>query len=144
MNNRVSANTDFVREKLECLELSPRELNITRLLAWGYTVKEIANMLNRSIFTISSHLRNIYEQLGIHKETDLTRWYIFKEYGIADNPFKKIVCVLFLVLSISMILDDCNAMRMFRSRTLRAVERVEKPIREKRYRNVFELQYVTA
>jgi DNA-binding CsgD family transcriptional regulator len=94
---RVSASQPglFCREKLECLQLSPCELNIARLLAWGLTQKEIANKLHRSTFTVNTQMKHIYAQLGIHKETDLTRWYIFKEYHILGDPFKHILAVLF-------------------------------------------------
>lgn len=143
--NRVSAtNNYFQREKLECLELSQKEIYIARLIAWGYTQKEIAAKLFRSELTIATHLKNIYQQLGIHKETDLTRWYIFREYSIADNPFKKVLAIMFLVLSLTMVLDDQDLMRFFRISPMRTAVRAARPVREKRYRNVFELQLATA
>lgn len=46
----------FQKDKLECLKLSSVELNIARLVAWGYTQKEIAEKIHRSPFTISVHL----------------------------------------------------------------------------------------
>jgi DNA-binding CsgD family transcriptional regulator len=146
MNDRVNApDTElFRREKLECLRLSPREMNIARLLAWGYIQKEIADRLHISPLTVGSHLKNIYRQLGIHKETDLTRWYLFKEYCINDNPFKKVLAVFFLALSITMILNEENMVRVFRSMPLRTAVRAARPARARRYRNVFELQLVTA
>lgn len=140
MENRVSTNNDFTKDKLECLELSAIELNIARLLAWGYTQKEIANMVHRSAWTISAHLKNIYRQLDIHKETDLTRWYLFKEYSINDNPFKKVLAVMFLLLSLSMVINEKNMLRAFRSAQIKTAGRVVKPLREKSFRNVFELQ----
>lgn len=144
--NRVSTLDSglFQKEKLECLKLSVTEMHIARLLAWGYTQKEIADMVHRSPLTISVHLRNIYRQLGIHKETDLTRWYLFKEYCINDNPFKKILALFFLILSIAMILHEEETYRVFRCRPMRSICRVVKPLREKRFRNVFELQLITA
>lgn len=143
MNTRVSATTEaglFQREKLECLELSPRELHIAKLLTWGYIQKEIADMLNISHLTVSSHMKNIYHKLSIHKETDLTRWYLFKEYSINDNPFKKVLAVMFLVLSCTMALQEQNSVRIFRSTPIRTAARVARPARVKRYRNVFEFQ----
>jgi DNA-binding CsgD family transcriptional regulator len=144
--NRVSNLESglFQKEKLECLELSPREMQIARLLAWGYTQKEIAGKLNISPLTVTGHLKNIYRELGIHKETDLTRWYLFKEYCIDDNPFKKVLAILFLILSFTMIMDDKNMVRVFRCRGTRAPIAAARPVREKRFRNVFELQLVTA
>ena len=134
----------FQKEKLECLELSPRELQIARLLAWGHTQKEIADKLGISPLTVTGHMKNIYRQLDIHKETDLTRWYLFKEYCINDNPFKKVIVMLFLVLSCYMIADDKNMLRVFRCRGTRAPIAAARPVREKRFRNVFELQLIPA
>lgn len=45
--------------------LSEREKDVIRLVAKGYTNKEIADMLNLSIHTIISHRKNISAKLGI-------------------------------------------------------------------------------
>ena len=136
MDNRVSTTTEHL--------LSIREKDVARLLAWGFVQKEIADKLFLSQLTVSVHLRNIYRKLDIHKETDLCRWWIFYEYGIADNPLKKIIAVLFLAISISAIVSENNMIRAFRSAPMRAYARAVKPVRAKRYRNVFELQLATA
>ena len=142
--NKVSTNSEsslFQKEKLECLKLSSREMMIARLLAWGYTQKEIAYKLGISQLTVSVHLRNIYKQLDIHKETDLTRWYLFKEYCIQDDPFKKVLATLFLVLSCSMVFNGSTTMRVFRSVPIRTtVVRTARAQRTRRYKNVFDLQ----
>jgi DNA-binding CsgD family transcriptional regulator len=129
----------FCKEKIECLDLSPAELRVARLLSWGYTQKEIADKLNRSIHTIATELKNIYKQLGIHKETDLTRWYIFKEYSIMDNPFKKILAVFFLVLSLTLIFSEQSTVRVFRSNQITS-RNISRPARARRYINIFEPQ----
>jgi DNA-binding CsgD family transcriptional regulator len=100
------------------ITLSKREENIARLIAWGYVQKEIADMLEISIQTVSVHLRNIYSKLKIHKETDLTRYWIFREYSIADNFMKTTIAVFFLLLSVSSVLFDVNMVRAQRCRTL--------------------------
>lgn len=128
-------------ERIKCLNLSPREKEIAKFIAWGYSQKEIAAKLNISVLTVNSHLKNIYRELDIHNSADLTRCFFFDEYCIPDNPFKKVLAVLFLTISISMLLPDRCALRLFKSAPLRAAEKVEKPVREKRFRNVFELTY---
>lgn len=65
-------------------------MTVARLSAWGYLKKEIADKLFISTFTAIAHIRNIYRKLNIRKETDLCRCWIFYEYGIKDNPLKKI------------------------------------------------------
>lgn len=131
--------TSITKDELECLELSPREMNIAKHLAWGYTQKEIANSLHISVLTVNTHLKNIYRQLNIHKETDLCRWFLFKEYSIDDNPFKKVLAMFFLLISISMVLTEESTVRVFRSTPMRESVRAARPIREKKYKNVFEL-----
>jgi FlaA1/EpsC-like NDP-sugar epimerase/DNA-binding CsgD family transcriptional regulator len=74
---RVSTNSEGLNTQLENLPLSKSEMRVARLLAWGFTQKEIADRLFISPLTVQAHLKNIYRELGIHKETDLTRWFIF-------------------------------------------------------------------
>ena len=122
--------------------LSIREMSIARLLAWGFTQKEIATKLFISELTVQTHLKNIYHKLSIHKETDLTRWWIFNEYAIADNPFRKVIAVMLLALSISAVITDNNIVRVFRAPAAR-VARAAK-VKSRRLANVFELYALTA
>lgn len=46
--------------------LSPRELEILRLLPSGLTAEELADELIISVNTVRSHLKNIYAKLGVH------------------------------------------------------------------------------
>jgi len=63
------------KEDLCCSILSARELWIVRLLARGYVPKEIAEHLCLSEQTIQAHLKNVYNKLNIHKQTELVSWY---------------------------------------------------------------------
>ena len=119
--------------------LSSREKSIARLLAWGYTQKEIADRLFVSQLTISTHLRNIYRKLAIHKETDMCRWWIFYEYAITDNPLKKIMAIVLLIVSLIMILSDSPAVRTFTGRTARTMTRTIRSARGRRYENLFSI-----
>jgi DNA-binding CsgD family transcriptional regulator len=135
---RVSTTSEII--------LSAKEQRIARLLAWGMIQKEIADKLRISQQTVSVHLRNIYRKLEIHKETDLCRWWIFYEYGIADNPFKRVVAVLFIILSFSLIMTEIDMVRVFRSAPLNPatrVARVNRTARSRKYYNVInhKLQY---
>jgi DNA-binding NarL/FixJ family response regulator len=46
--------------------LSPRELEISKYVAKGYTNKEIAKAAFISEYTVKAHLRTIFEKLGVH------------------------------------------------------------------------------
>jgi DNA-binding CsgD family transcriptional regulator len=47
------------------VRLSPRELEIVRMVAKGHPNKVIADVLNISSWTVCSHLRRIFAKLGV-------------------------------------------------------------------------------
>lgn len=99
--------------------LSKREYEIAELIAWGLIKKEVASRLNISYHTVNQHIRNIYEKLQIRKETDLTRWYFIHRYDIpAENPLRKIMAVLLLLITLGSIVTDQDMLRVFRTRTV--------------------------
>lgn len=53
--------------------LTPQERRVLQLIADGYTSREIAALLGRSINTVRAHRKNLMTKLGVHKETDLVR-----------------------------------------------------------------------
>lgn len=58
------------------VKLSDTEQNIVRLVCDDcMTRKEIANILFRSVETISSHMKNIFSKLEITKVTELSKIY---------------------------------------------------------------------
>jgi DNA-binding NarL/FixJ family response regulator len=54
--------------------LTPREMEVLKLVAEGYTNQEIANRLILSIKTIQAHRANVMEKLGLHDITHLVRF----------------------------------------------------------------------
>ena len=50
------------------LPLSPRECEVTRLVASDLTNKEIADVLEISEWTVSTHLRRIFSKLDVHSK----------------------------------------------------------------------------
>lgn len=53
-------------------ELTPREREITELVASGMTNKAMARRLDLSASTVTVHLRNIFRKIGISNRTELT------------------------------------------------------------------------
>jgi len=53
--------------------LTPRELEVLRLIALGNTVKECAEILELSPSTVDNHKSRLMKKLGVHKSLDLTR-----------------------------------------------------------------------
>jgi len=78
-----SAVNTLVREFLERSDkerdydpLTPRELEVLKLIAEGRTSKEIADVLVLSIKTVERHRADILHRLGMRDRVDLTRYAI--------------------------------------------------------------------
>jgi DNA-binding NarL/FixJ family response regulator len=60
--------------------LSPREIEIIKMIAEGKSSKEIAEILFLSFRTIQNHRTKIMKKLNLKKNTDLVRYAIRKGY----------------------------------------------------------------
>jgi DNA-binding NarL/FixJ family response regulator len=56
--------------------LTPRELEVLKLIAEAHSSKEIAQMLVISLKTVERHRANILEKLGMRDRVELTRYAI--------------------------------------------------------------------
>jgi DNA-binding NarL/FixJ family response regulator len=78
------AVTALIRDHLEHVDegdeprevLTPRELQILKLIAEAHSSKEIAQLLVISIKTVERHRANILEKLGMRDRVELTRYAI--------------------------------------------------------------------
>ena len=55
-------------------QLSPREREVMRLLARGYTYREIAGHLSISVKTVGTHASAVLRKLQLSSRHELTRW----------------------------------------------------------------------
>ena len=69
---RQARNDEPVRED----PLTPRELEVVKLIAESYNTKQIADALVISEKTVERHRANILEKLGMHDRVELTRYAI--------------------------------------------------------------------
>src|ERR1019366_1827497 len=60
--------------------LTPRELEVLKLVAEGHTNQEIANQLVLSIKTVQAHRANVMDKLSLHDITHLVRFAL--RYGL--------------------------------------------------------------
>lgn len=78
----------FARDRIRPVEsrrpptLTPRELEVLKLLAQGLTNKEIAKMLRISPKTAETHRSRLMTKLDIHSIAELVRYAI--RHGVAD------------------------------------------------------------
>lgn len=63
--------------------LTPRQLEVARLVAVGARNAEVARTLEITARAVASHLERIYRALGIGSRTELTRWLV--EQGLHDD-----------------------------------------------------------
>ena len=81
------ARTRRREERLEALNLTPRELEILRLVADGLSNKEIAARLYLSFHTVKNHVHNILEKLKVQHRSEAVeyaarkRWLKVREHG---------------------------------------------------------------
>ena len=61
-------------ENDELDRLSAREQEVMRLIARGYTYREVASELFISIKTVETHVSNVLRKLQLSNRTELTRW----------------------------------------------------------------------
>jgi DNA-binding NarL/FixJ family response regulator len=64
------------KEAREKIPLSPREIDVLRLLAQGNSNKEIAAALFISVRTVETHRRTIHQKLEVSSVADLVRYAI--------------------------------------------------------------------
>jgi two-component system response regulator NreC len=62
--------------------LSPRELEVLRLVADGHTNRQIAEMLHVSVRTVESHRANLMGKLNLSSPAQLVRYAL--EHGLLD------------------------------------------------------------
>jgi DNA-binding NarL/FixJ family response regulator len=55
-------------------QLSPRESEVLRYIARGYTYKEAAAELHLSVRTVESHVSSVLRKLQLSNRRELTRW----------------------------------------------------------------------
>ena len=67
---------------LKGVELSEREQDVVRLVAQGYSNKEIAEALFLSVRTVETHKTHIIQKTGLRARSELTRFA--QEAGILD------------------------------------------------------------
>jgi two-component system response regulator NreC len=74
--------TDSTQQNLSTETLTPRETEILKLIAEGYTNRQIGEQLTISIRTVEGHRGNITDKLGLHSRLELVRYA--RQHGIIE------------------------------------------------------------
>jgi DNA-binding NarL/FixJ family response regulator len=75
-----SEDPAFTDDFMKKYQITPREVEIIRKIAQGYTTKEIGEQLYVSEFTVNAHRRNICRKLDIYTPVGLVNFA--KEHGL--------------------------------------------------------------
>jgi two-component system response regulator NreC len=77
MRDRLGKGLDGL-QGLAGKPLSPREVEVLKLVAEGYTNQEIGVMLHLSPATIQTHRTNLMQKLNLHSRADLVKYALAK------------------------------------------------------------------
>jgi DNA-binding NarL/FixJ family response regulator len=78
----LGRNASGSRSDALLTSLSPREVEIAKLVAEGKSNKEVAHVLHIGLNTVESHRAHIMDKLGLHSVTELVR------YAVRNNLVK--------------------------------------------------------
>ena len=81
------------------------EREIAERIALGATKKEVADQTFRSVGTVETTLKHIYEKLGIRKVSELTLWYVGEVWGISREIAERQRRVFAMCLVAIMMVD---------------------------------------
>jgi two-component system, NarL family, response regulator NreC len=71
---RVGARLEALLRSVDNDGLSPREVDVLRLIALGFTSAEISDKLGLSRRTVESHRRRIHRKLGLARRSELVEY----------------------------------------------------------------------
>jgi DNA-binding NarL/FixJ family response regulator len=71
-------NQDPADGKDSAADLSERESQVLRLIAWGYSNKEIGWKLNISVKTVDTYKLRLMEKLNLRSRTDIVRYALHR------------------------------------------------------------------
>ncbi len=72
-------------------QLTTREREVLRLIAQGYTYKEIARELYISVKTVESHVSSVLRKLQLSSRHQLTRWATERRLALAVSRAARIL-----------------------------------------------------
>jgi two-component system response regulator NreC len=88
---RVAAGLAALNRMAATDELSPREVEVLRLIALGHTSAEIAAQLHRSRRTVETHRAHIHRKLGLATRAELVRYALDRRLIGASGTIRRVI-----------------------------------------------------
>lgn len=82
MGGYLSQST--ARKNAAKVQMTDRETEVVRMIAWGYSNKEIAGQILLSVKTVEAHKANAMRKLGMSSRIDIVRYAILQGW-MEDN-----------------------------------------------------------
>lgn len=82
MGGYLSQST--ARKNAAKVQMTDRETEVIRMIAWGYSNKEIAEQIQLSVKTVEAHKANAMRKLGMSSRIDIVRYAILQGW-MEDN-----------------------------------------------------------
>ena len=106
---------------MKATTLSPAEMEIAERIALGESKKEVADHTFRSVYTVETTVKNIYEKLGFSKISELVLWYCGQKFNISlqisETKRKVFALALLTLIVFDTVFAGDDIMRARRSRT---------------------------
>lgn len=125
--------------------LSPAEMLVANEYCKGLADKEVADNLNKSVWTVKTQKRTIYRKLGISKDTELLLYMIcdklkrdFDLNELRKHGLELLFSILFILMQVT-----CNEIDLRRVRTPSRARAAMRYIRAGR-RNSNDLNFLAA
>lgn len=93
------------------VELSKREKEVVKSIAFGASVEECAEELFVAKRTVINHLQHIYDKTGTRSLNSIAAWYFCKEYNISfrlSPNKKKLIVTMLIALLVPNALTDAR------------------------------------
>lgn len=74
--NGYRTRSEDERQLAETKNLTPRQLQVIRLIAEGLTSQKVADQLGLSVRTVDRHVENMMKRLGLHTRVELVKYAI--------------------------------------------------------------------
>ncbi|MDD2286036.1 MAG: helix-turn-helix transcriptional regulator [Paludibacter sp.] len=122
-------------------QLSKREQEVGKLIAWGACKKMVADRLYISIHTVENHVRNIFYKTGCRSANEFSAWYFCTHFNISMelSPLKNVVAAILLTIYLSG--DLTQSFDLFTRGRYARRSNITERIRHRSRREDFELDY---